>query len=104
VPRGRLVRSEVEALAALREIGGPLAVKPGDGHHGRAITLNVIDENAMRTAFATAADYDRAGEVIVDEMYRGRDYRALVVAGRLVQRPSGVPQVSLEMGSARCAR
>jgi cyanophycin synthetase len=47
-PRGTMVRSADEAVAAARKIGFPLVTKPLDGNHGRGVSLNLCDEEQVR--------------------------------------------------------
>src|SRR2546421_738372 len=60
----------------------PLAVKPLDGNQGRGISLR------LHTAAEIAAAFDHAvqiaSSVIVEEFFEGKDYRVLVVDGKLV--------------------
>ncbi|HEY8587927.1 MAG TPA: cyanophycin synthetase, partial [Naasia sp.] len=89
VPRGRLVTTVEEAVAAAARLGAPAVVKPLDGNHGRGVTLAVLGEAAVRQAFADAAAISR--RVIVEEQLSGRDYRLLVVGGRLVAAAERTP-------------
>ncbi|MBY0230579.1 MAG: cyanophycin synthetase [Gemmataceae bacterium] len=89
VPHGAVVRTEAEALAALEELRPPLAVKPLDGNQGRGISLRVATAERMAEAFAEASRLSR--EVIVEEFFEGRDYRAVVVGGKLVAASERVP-------------
>jgi len=94
VPRGHAASDAEQALGAFARLGAPVAVKPIDGHQGKGITLGVTNEAELVRAFELAAQYSRYGEVLVEEMLSGRDYRALVVKGRLVaaaeRRPASV--------------
>jgi cyanophycin synthetase len=89
VPRGTLARSREEAVAALDELTPPLAVKPLDGNHGRGVSLQLETPEQLAQAFDLAAQVARA--VIVEECFEGRDYRAVVVNGRLVAVSERVP-------------
>lgn len=81
-PRGALVRSLAEASAALDDLGGPVVVKPVDGHHGQGVSLGVSTAADLDEALVAAGAWSR--DVVVEEQLEGRDYRALVVGGRLV--------------------
>lgn len=89
VPRGLVVRSVDEALAAWAQIGGPVVVKPLDARQGKGVSLNLTTKAEVRAAFAEAARF--AGRVLIEEQVAGRDYRALVVAGRLVAASERTP-------------
>ncbi|HZV03232.1 MAG TPA: cyanophycin synthetase [Planctomycetota bacterium] len=81
VPRGSVVETLEEAREALRALGGVGVVKPLDGNQGKGISIGVRDATLAR-AFELARDH--GPDVIVEELYEGRDYRVLVVAGRVV--------------------
>jgi cyanophycin synthetase len=84
VPRSEVVRSADRAVEAAKRIGFPVAVKPLDGNHGRGVSLHVAGVRAVRTAFNRALKQSRGGEVVVEQMVTGRDYRFLVVDGTMV--------------------
>ncbi|TDB86881.1 cyanophycin synthetase [Actinomadura sp. KC216] len=82
VPEGRVAASPAEALGALREIGGPVVVKPLAGHQGEGVHIELATAPEVVAAFASAAGEE--GEVLVESYIPGRDYRVLVVGGRVV--------------------
>ncbi|SER81414.1 cyanophycin synthetase [Vreelandella subterranea] len=82
VPQGRVCGSFDEALEAVRSIGYPVAVKPVVGNHGRGVSTNIEDDQALRDAFDVAAH--RNPTVIVEQYIRGEDHRLLVIDGKLV--------------------
>jgi cyanophycin synthetase len=82
VPRGRVVRTEGEALAAFREACGPVVVKPLDGRQGCGVSLNLTSAEEVARAFHLAREF--SSNVLVEELIRGRNYRVLVVGGRAV--------------------
>ncbi|MFG2088969.1 MULTISPECIES: cyanophycin synthetase [unclassified Spirillospora] len=81
VPAGRVAASPAEALEALRDIGGPVVVKPLAGHQGEGVHIELTSAPEVVAAFASAAGDD--GEVLVESYIPGRDYRVLVVGGRV---------------------
>ena len=81
VPAGKIVRSVEEALAALKEIGPPVAVKPIDANQAKGVTLSVRTDAEMTEAFRSAAEFSAL--VVVEEMVEGTDYRVLVVGGKV---------------------
>ncbi|HEY9402129.1 MAG TPA: cyanophycin synthetase [Pyrinomonadaceae bacterium] len=89
VPRGLVAETADEAIAALSEIGGAVVVKPLDGHQGKGVSLNLTTEIEVLEAFRIAQAYGH--DVLVEEMYEGRDYRVLVVGGKLVAASERVP-------------
>jgi len=81
-PKGALVRTADEAVAAAQRLGGAVVVKPLDGNHGRGVSLDLRTPQQVGWGFEQAAVYSR--QVIVEQQYEGRDYRILVVGGRVV--------------------
>ena len=91
VPRSEVVQSEDEAVAAARRLGYPCVVKPLDGNHGRGVALDLRDEAAVRGAFPEALRQSRSRDVIVETYITGRDYRCLVIGGKLAAIAERVP-------------
>ena len=56
VPRSETVRAEEEAVAAATGIGYPVVVKPIDGNHGRGVSLEVENEEGVRSGFKRALE------------------------------------------------
>ena len=81
VPAGIVAWSADEAAAAAGQIGSPVVVKPLGGNHGADLTIGV------RTAAEAAGAYEKAAAasdaVLVEAFVPGRDYRVLVIDGRL---------------------
>ncbi len=91
VPRGVNVTDEAAAVAAAGRIGYPVVLKPLDGNHGRGVGIDLRDEAAVRAHFPSARRESRAGVVIVESFITGRDYRILVVGGRVIAAAERVP-------------
>ena len=92
VPRGKVVYSLKQAHKAAGELGHPVVVKPVNGHQGQAVTLEVSTRQEMKTAFDAARAYSSA--VLIEETLAGRNYRVLVVSGRMIAASERVlPQV-----------
>jgi cyanophycin synthetase len=89
VPQGGVVRSEEEAVAKFREIGGPIVVKPLDGCQGKGVSLNLTTEEEVRRAYRIALDF--SATVLVEELIEGRNYRLLVIGGKLVAASERLP-------------
>lgn len=89
VPRGAVVRQVEEALVEAKRLRWPVVVKPLDGNHGRGVATGIADEEALRTAFALAAQHGR--RVIVEQQVPGNDHRILVVNGKVVAVAERVP-------------
>jgi len=82
VPSGGVVRTADEAVRLADELKGPVVVKPLNGNHGRGVSVGVRGAEAVRTAFELAASHSR--RVIVERQVMGRDYRILVIGGKVV--------------------
>lgn len=88
-PSGRVVETADDAVRASEEIGGPVVVKPLDGNQGKGVSMNLRTPQDVRDAFGKAAEFSR--RVVVEELLAGRDYRVLVVDGRMVAASERVP-------------
>jgi cyanophycin synthetase len=91
VPRSQAVRSADAAVSAADRIGYPCVVKPLDGNHGRGVCLNLADARAVRAAWPIAESESRAGVCIVESLLIGRDYRCLIVGGKMAAIAERVP-------------
>jgi len=91
VPRQESVRTADQAVTVARRIGFPVVVKPLDGNHGRGVCLNLRDDEAVREAFPVAEGQSRRGTVIVESFVTGKDYRCLIIDGRLAAVAERVP-------------
>nr|MDQ6936084.1 cyanophycin synthetase [Actinomycetota bacterium] len=89
--RQESVRTPDQAAAAANRIGYPVVVKPLDGNHGRGVCLDLRDEQAVREAFPIASDQSRHGVVLVESLVAGKDYRCLIINGRLAAIAERVP-------------
>ena len=82
VPEGRTVRTEEEAQDALEELGAPVVIKPLDGRQGLGVSLNLRTADQVSEAFRIAREF--SPDVLVEELFEGKNYRVLVVGGRMV--------------------
>ncbi|HEV2861109.1 MAG TPA: cyanophycin synthetase [Pyrinomonadaceae bacterium] len=89
VPEGEVVRTEEAAVAALHAMGSPVVVKPLDGRQGKGVSLNLSSPEEVSAAFRIAQGYSR--DVLVEEMFEGRNYRVLVVGYRVVAASERIP-------------
>ena len=81
VPAGEVVRTEEAAAAAVSTVGAPVVVKPLDGRRGKGVSLRLTEPEEVRAAFRIAQEFSR--DVLVEEMYEGRNYRVLVVGYKM---------------------
>jgi len=102
VPLGAVVRTADEAVAAASRIKGPVVTKPLDGNHGRGVSLGLTSEEAVRTGFTIAAAHSR--RVIVEQQLTGRDYRILVIGGKVTAVAERVPAQVVGNGRATVAQ
>jgi len=91
VPRSEAVRSIEAAVTAADRIGYPCVVKPLDGNHGRGVCLNLRDAEAVRAAWLVAEPESRRGVCVVESLLIGRDYRCLIVGGKMAAIAERVP-------------
>jgi len=91
VPRQESVRTVEQAVAVAERIGYPVVCKPLDGNHGRGVCLDLGNAEEVREAFPTAKEQSRRGWVIVESFVTGRDYRCLIIDGRLAAVAERVP-------------
>src|SRR5215213_9116851 len=82
VPKGHVVYSLEEAEQAADELGRPVVVKPVSGRQGYGVSLEVSTAEEMKVAFEAARQFSPA--VLIEEMFAGRNYRVVVVGGRMV--------------------
>ena len=99
VPKQESVRTVDGAVAAARRIGFPVVVKPLDGNHGRGVCLDLQSDDEVRAAFTVAEEQSRRGYVIVESFVTGKDYRCLIVGGRMQAIAERVPAHVMGDGS-----
>ena len=85
------VRTVDEAVRLANRIGYPVVLKPLDGNHGRGVMLDLRTDEDVRRAFDTAKAESRGGLVIVETFVTGRDYRCLVIGGKIAAIAERVP-------------
>ncbi len=83
VPSGIVARTEAESVRALAALGAPAVIKPRNGNHGRCVSVGVRTAAEAGQAYRRAAAGSGSCEVIVENFAPGRDYRVLVVDGRV---------------------
>ena len=107
-PAGAAVRVGAHASSrpsgSPNRIGYPVVCKPLDGNHGRGVMLDLQDADEVRAAFPTAQEESRRGWVVVESFITGKDYRVLVIGGRMVALAERVPAHVIGDGSPHRAR
>jgi cyanophycin synthetase len=96
VPAGIVVRSLDEANKAAETLKKPVVVKPLTGHQGHGVSLEVSTGEEMKVAFAAAHEF--SSTVLVEEMFHGRNYRVVVIAGRMVAASERLPSTVVGAG------
>lgn len=91
VPKAETVRTVDGAVSAARRVGYPVVVKPLDGNHGRGVCLNLQSDDDVREAFPIAEEQSRRGVVQVESFITGKDYRCLIIGGRMAAIAERVP-------------
>ncbi|GAB3622071.1 cyanophycin synthetase [Mariniluteicoccus endophyticus] len=91
VPKSVSVRTEDDAVRTADRLGYPVVVKPLDGNHGRGVCLNLGSEAEVREAYAVAHAESRRGGIIVETFVTGKDYRCLVIDGKIAAIAERVP-------------
>lgn len=81
VPYGKVVFSEISAQMVSKQIGLPVVIKPFDANQGKGVHLNLKNKNEIIAAFKDASKYSNG--IIVEQYISGRDYRVLVVGGKV---------------------
>ncbi|HKR15055.1 MAG TPA: cyanophycin synthetase [Pyrinomonadaceae bacterium] len=89
VPKGVVVRSLAEAKQAAETLQKPIVVKPLTGHQGHGVSLEVATDEEMKVAFEAAREF--SSTVLVEEMFPGRNYRVVVIAGIMVAASERLP-------------
>ena len=89
MPRQAIVCDVEEAVEEAVRLGFPVVVKPLDGNHGNAVSINLKSLDEVRTAFEKA--YELSDRVIVEACQPGQDHRILVIDGRVVAVSRRVP-------------
>ena len=89
VPKGRVVDTREDAIAAAEDLGFPVVIKPLNANHGKGVAINLTTSEDVGRAYDRAADY--SSDVIVERFIEGRDHRVLVVNGEVVAVSERVP-------------
>lgn len=96
VPYGDIAYTPGSAAAVASCIGYPVVVKPYDANQGKGVFTNIRDPRELEEAFHTAVQYSRA--VIVEKYIPGKDFRLLVIDGKLAAAAERKPPVVIGDG------
>jgi cyanophycin synthetase len=91
VPQQMMIYSDKQAVKAAQRIGFPVVLKPLNANHGRGVSINLMTDDDVITAFAEAQKYGTSRAVLVESFITGYDHRMLVVNNELVAVAKRVP-------------
>jgi len=91
LPQQRMVYTEREAIRAANRVGFPVVIKPLNANHGRGVSINLVDDEQIKVAFAHAKEHSTSRAILVESFLVGLDHRMLVVNGELVAVAKRVP-------------
>lgn len=86
-PQGDIASSPAQAWHLAQRLGVPVVVKPLDGNRARGVSLDLMDQASVETAWQLAK---REGtQVLVERCIRGHEHRVLVVGEQVVAATRG---------------
>lgn len=101
-PQGDIASSPAQAWHIAQCLGVPVVVKPLDGNRARGVSLDLMDQASVETAWQLAK---REGtQVLVERCVRGHEHRILVVGNQVVAATRGETLSVLGDGSATIAQ
>ncbi len=97
VPQGFIVSSELALTDTLAILPPPYAIKPFNGNHGNGVALNLYTKEDAVEAYNIAKKF--SSTILIEEMCPGKDYRVLIVNGKMVAAAERVPPAVLGDGN-----
>lgn len=89
VPYGITAYTPLAVVSAVEQIGFPVVVKPFDANQGKGVTLDIKNNEEAVTAWYEAVKFSKA--VLVEDYIKGRDYRILVIGGKVAAAAERIP-------------
>lgn len=89
VPYHIIVETLAQAVSAWRMLGKRAVVKPLFGHQGKGVTVGVHTVRELDRAIRTAQAYGK--RVLIEQQISGREYRLLIVDGKMVAAAERIP-------------
>ena len=84
-------RSAEEACKAAEQIGFPVVLKPIDLERGEGVTVDIRDNEALKTAFISACAMTPSKQVIVERQVAGTCHRLFIVGKQLLYAVKRMP-------------
>lgn len=89
-PAHHLVWTREQALAAARQLGMPVVVKPADRNRGEGVSININDETTLATAWDKASRESRL--ILVEKQVPGSCHRIYVFKGEVLYAVKRLPK------------
>jgi D-alanine-D-alanine ligase-like ATP-grasp enzyme len=90
-PTHGVVLNEADALKVAVQLNFPLVVKPLDRDRGEGVTVSVMDEDALKLAFAHAQQLSHSKQVIIEQQVPGVCHRLFIVGEKLLYAVKRMP-------------
>lgn len=84
-----VVTSEQEAIKQANTIGYPIVLKPIDGHGGKGVMTHIEHDIAVHQAYR--ATKELTPTVLLEKHIHGKDYRLIVLRGKLIWAIERIP-------------
>lgn len=84
-----IVKTESDAIENAKKIGYPVVIKPDNRDRGEGVCARLISETHVKKAFASAQKY--SDSILLEKHIFGKDYRLLVLKGKLIWAIERVP-------------
>ncbi|MCF6252725.1 MAG: hypothetical protein L3J75_15880 [Methylococcaceae bacterium] len=90
-PQQKVATSSQQAVIAANKIGYPVVVKPRSGNKGRAVSVNLLTDQAVIKAYELSKEEMGSRTVVVETFIAGDDHRLLVIDYQLVGAVKRIP-------------
>lgn len=84
-----LVHTESDAIEHAKKMGYPVVIKPENRDRGEGVCAQLISDDQVRKAFASAKKH--SDSILLEKHIFGKDYRLLVLNGKLIWAIERVP-------------
>lgn len=82
-PRQKLVANLNEALAAAKQLGYPVVIKPDDQEQGRGVSAGLTTPHAVEVAFKQANKISK--NILLEKHHDGQDYRLTIFRNQVIK-------------------